>query len=42
MPSAASPNGTLIQKISDQSRCSVRKPPSTGPPTEEEANTAAI
>ena len=33
---------TLNQKISDQCRCSVSTPPSTGPPIEDEANTAPI
>jgi hypothetical protein len=42
MPSAIRPSGRLIQKISDQWMCWVRKPPSTGPPIEEVANTAAI
>ena len=36
------PSGRLIQKISDQSRCSVKKPPSTGPPIDDVANTAPI
>ena len=40
--SARMPSGRLIQKISDQCTCSVRNPPSTGPPMEEEANTAPI
>src|SRR6185503_870877 len=42
IPSAHNPSGKLIQKISDQSTCSVRNPPSTGPPTEDVANTAPI
>ena len=31
MAKAKSPSGRLIQKISDQCRCSAKKPPSTGP-----------
>ena len=31
MASAPSASGTLIQKITDQCRCSANRPPSTGP-----------
>ena len=41
MASAASPSGRLIQKITDQCRCSAKNPPSTGPRRLEVMNTLA-
>jgi hypothetical protein len=41
MASASAPSGKLIQKISDQCRCSAKNPPTTGPTMLDVMKTAA-